>query len=403
MPEKEFITFIPGITIFKRIETKDFIFLHCNRKWIDTVHCPRCNGSKHRIKAHKIRRIKHALYGAKRVDLFLRNPKFNCLECNRYFFVPIPGILPRKQASEQFRAATFDLHHGGMTASKLSNMFRIGTATIERWYHDFLRYRTQELSGRQCPIVLGIDEHFFSKKDGFATTFADLKNHKVFDVVLGRSELSLRSYLKSLKGRERVRVVLMDLSETYRSIVSKYFPNAMIVADRFHVIRLLNLQFLKTWSLLDPVGRKNRGLLSLLRRHEQNLKPEQIPKLQSYFDQVPGLEPLYKFKQDLAALLLKKQCNQQQARDLIPQILWYMNECIESPWEPIKSFGQTLKSWLEPIARMWRFKKTNGITEGLHTKMEMISRRAFGFRNFKNYRLRVIALCGWDGVFPNRS
>jgi hypothetical protein len=45
-----------------------------------------------------------------------------------------------------------------------------------------------------------------------------------------------------------------------------------------------------------------------------------------------------------------------------------------------------------------RFSKSNGITEGFHTKMEMISRRAFGFRNFQNYRLRVLALCGWNGV-----
>jgi hypothetical protein len=42
--------------------------------------------------------------------------------------------------------------------------------------------------------------------------------------------------------------------------------------------------------------------------------------------------------------------------------------------------------WREPIARMWRFTKTNGITEGLHNKMEVISRRAYGFRNFQNYR-----------------
>jgi transposase len=39
---------------------------------------------------------------------------------------------------------------------------------------------------------------------------------------------------------------------------------------------------------------------------------------------------------------------------------------------------------------MWRFSKTNGITEGFHNKMEMISRRAYGFRNFENYRLRVL-------------
>ena len=79
-----------------------------------------------------------------------------------------------------------------------------------------------------------------------------------------------------------------------------------------------------------------------------------------------------------------------------------MNELLQNPWEALQTFGNTLKSWLEPIVRMWRFTKNNAITEGFHTKMEMISRRAYGFRNFKNYRLRVIALCGWDGVFTPR-
>ena len=58
--------------------------------------------------------------------------------------------------------------------------------------------------------VLGIDEHFFTKKKGFATTFVDLKNHKVFDVTLGRSERSLRSYLRRLPGKDHVQVVVMD-------------------------------------------------------------------------------------------------------------------------------------------------------------------------------------------------
>jgi transposase len=65
---------------------------------------------------------------------------------------------------------------------------------------------------------------------------------------------------------------------------------------------------------------------------------------------------------------------------------------------PAKALAATLTSWLEPIVGMWRFSKSNGITEGFHTKMEMISRRAYGFRNFENYRMRVLALCGWSGV-----
>jgi len=43
---------------------------------------------------------------------------------------------------------------------------------------------------------------------------------------------------------------------------------------------------------------------------------------------------------------------------------------------------------------MWRFTKNNGVTEGFHRKMKLLQRRAYGFGNFHNYRLRVIAHCG---------
>jgi transposase len=402
MPERQFITGIAGVQILDVIAGSSFEIRGIAQVQPDTA-CPHCRSQRLRIKSTKERGFKHGLFGQRLVLLRLKIPKLLCRQCGRYFMLRVPGILPKKRSTEQFRQEVFHLHQGGLTQTHLSKSHAISGSTVERWYHDFVEYRVKELEGRSCPVVMGIDEHFFSRKEGYATTLVDLKNHKVFDVVLGRSEESLRAYLKRLKGRDRVQVVVMDLSETYRSIIQKYFPNAMIVADRFHVVRLLNQQFLKVWAMLDPEGRKNRGLLSLVRRHECNLKIEQVPKLQAYFDQVAGLEPLYRFKQDLMQLLLKKHQKRVEAKDLIPQLLWHMNELLESPWAPLKTFGETMKSWIEPIVRMWRFTKNNGITEGFHTKMEMISRRAYGFRNFKNYRLRVIALCGWDGVFAIRN
>ncbi len=52
-----------------------------------------------------------------------------------------------------------------------------------------------------------------------------------------------------------------------------------------------------------------------------------------------------------------------------------------------------LEAWQVEIGRMWRFSRSNGITEGYHRKMKLIQRRAFGFCNFENYRRRVRALC----------
>lgn len=401
MPECQFITGVPGVQVLDVLHGHS-IEIRGVAKTHEGTACPNCDSRRFRIKSTQERIFKHGLWSQKLVFLKIKIPKFLCKQCGRYFMAGIPGILPKKRATEQFRQEVFHLHQGGLTQVGVSKSHGISGSTVERWYQDFVEYRVKELEGRQCPIVMGIDEHFFSRKGGFATTLVDLRNHKVFDVVLGRSELSLRAYLMRLEGRDRVQVVVMDLSETYRGIIQKYFPNAMIVTDRFHVVRLLNQHFLKVWGILDPEGKKSRGLLSLMRRHECNLKPDQVPKLQSYFDQIPGLEALYRFKQDLMQLLLKKNQKRSEAKNLIPQLLWHLQELLESPWNPLQTFGKTLKSWIEPIVRMWRFSKNNGITEGFHTKMEMISRRAYGFRNFKNYRLRVIALCGWDGVFAIR-
>ncbi len=55
--------------------------------------------------------------------------------------------------------------------------------------------------------------------------------------------------------------------------------------------------------------------------------------------------------------------------------------------------GETLHSWSTEIATLCRFTRNNGITEGFHNKMELISRQAYGFRNFDNDRMRVKLLC----------
>jgi transposase len=88
-------------------------------------------------------------------------------------------------------------------------------------------------------------------------------------------------------------------------------------------------------------------------------------------------------------------------------IEWYQKRKAENLWihPKIKTLtdtayqgihrihAKTFHQWQEEIARMWRFTKSNGITEGFHRKMKLIQRRAYGFRNFENYRTRVRVLC----------
>ena len=355
--------------------------------------CPHCFGLELRIKDSFYRWIRHESWGKRKVLLYLRTRKFLCYSCGRYFNERFPGILPYRRSTEAFRREVFDKHHNGICQKLLAKRLEIGQATIERWYRSLLELKLTRSQNDPCPRVLGIDEHFFTRKQGYATTLCDLAHHKIYDVVLGRSEKALEPAFEKLPDKRKVRVVVMDLSETYRRIAQRFFSNAKIVADRFHVIRLVNHHFLKIWQAIDPEGRKNRGLLSLMRRHAENLQPLQKIKLQAYFSKFQALGAVWEFKQKLCRLLLVKRINQQRAKRLVPTFLRLTQQLLDSPFEPLQTLGKTLRAWDKEIVRMWRFSRSNGITEGFHNKMELISRRAYGFRNFQNYRLRVRALC----------
>ena len=361
---------------------------------LGAVKCPHCGGTRLRRKDTAIRRPRHECLRQRHTELELTTHKWLCQQCQRSFWERFPGLLPRKRATEAFRRSVFQDHWDGINRSRVGQRMGISSATVERWSLDFLKRKAAERQRLLCPAVLGIDEHFFTRRKGYATTFCDLKGRKVVDVVLGRSEASLESYLEKLPGKDAVRIICMDLSTVYRAIARKYFPNAQIVADRFPVIRLINHHFLACWREIDPVASKHRGLVSLMRRHRHNLKPEQSERLEKYLDEHPLLKIIYRFKQKLCYLLLKKHRTKKQCAKLVPRLTAAIQYLKEVPLAALNQLGQTLESWSEEIARMWRFTRSNGITEGFHTKMEVLARQAYGFRNFASYRLRVRMLCG---------
>jgi transposase len=357
------------------------------------VLCPHCGAGELRLKDRRVRRPRHETWGERCSELVLETRKWRCLQCARTFWQRFPGIGVRFRASERFRRSVCQKHFDGISRSRLGKCEQISSATIERWFGWFLRLMAGERIASGCPQILGIDEHFFSRRYGYATTFCDLKNHKVHDVVLGRSEASLEGYLHRLIGKDQVKVICMDLAPGYRALARRHFPQARIVADRFHVIRIVNHHFLATWKELDPAGAKNRGLLSLMRRHRHHLSVPQHERLAAYLRERPVLELIYRFKQKLCYLLLEKHQNQQRCRKLAPRLLRAIAELRQAGLASLVQLGETLYSWREEIATMWRFTRNNGITEGFHTKMEVLQRQAYGFRNFNNYRLRVRVLC----------
>ncbi len=391
MPMKDVIVNLPG---FKLIKATGFnpIILSVQYK-TKQKHCIHCNSQSIRIKASRIRRVRHESIGLRQTCLEFKAHKYYCRACQRYFNQRFPGILPYQRSTEKLKEQIFINHTHGISQTDLAKRNKLGKATMERFYQQYYQRHHQTLKQRDCPRVLGIDEHFFSKKQGYATILCDLRKHRIFDVIKGRNKQSLKHYFDQLPGKNNVQVVCMDLSSTYKSLVKHYFPNAKIVADRFHVIRLLNHLCMKTYQQIDPTLKYQRGLLTLFRRKPNHLSAHQQYRLEHYLEQQPASEAVYHFQQRLYRLLMKKHRTMRQCQILIPVFLRHIKQLKLQHFEALKTLGKTLYRWREEIVCIWRFTKSNGITEGFHRKMKLIQRRAYGFRNFENYRIRVKVLC----------
>lgn len=129
------------------------------------VRCPHCQGEDLRLKDGRVRRPRHENWGMRACVLELETRKWLCRSCSRSFWQRFPGIQPRLRATEPFRRAVCQKHFDGISRSRLGQRERLSSATIERWFLWYLELLAGERITRECPQMLGIDEHFFTRRE----------------------------------------------------------------------------------------------------------------------------------------------------------------------------------------------------------------------------------------------
>ena len=385
---------IKGYKILRTVRVgQDFSLAEVEHKQSGIPDC--LCGSHRLIHYDSYRRyIKHVSENGAIYHLKVKCKRYKCLDCGRVFRERLEGVRPYARHSERFKNRLVSEYARNVCNKAIARIYRISASTVERAIHSRYEQKLKEQINYPCPEIIGIDEHTIHKGYKFATTIADLSHHRVYDVIKGKRHSDIESTLMSYKGRENVKVVCMDLSSGYRSIVRRCFPRAKIVADRFHVIRLVLHHFMEFCKSAQEEVKWKRKITYPLRKRRERLKAQEMERLKSFFRGNPAIELAYEFKERLCGLLNKKSQTAKQCRDNIRKLKEMMKIMkYEAPTE-FGKLAETISEWFAPIIRMWRFTKNNGITEGFHRKMKLIQRRAYGYRNFENYRLRVLVECG---------
>ena len=362
MPKPNLILFLPGFSIKKVVQATPLVI---DATYNQKAQCPHCGSKKLRLKHSFFRQVKHESIGIRRAVIRFKAHKFRCYGCKRYFNQRFPGILKYQRATQRLKEQVFQQHTQGVSQSDLAKHLDVGKSTVERWYQQYYHLQSQNRKNQYWPAVLGIDEHLFRKRQ-FATTFCDLRRHRIFDIAKGRSASEIIRSFGHIPGRERVKIACIDLCVTYRNFIKQYFPKAQIVADRFHVIRLVEHAFMQTCHSINENIKYQRGTLAMLRTHPDNLSEHKAHKLSLFLKANSTIQTLYFFKRRIIRLLKRKHRTAKQCKKLIPVFLRFIHMLKHGRFDHLVKLGKTLYKWREEIVRMWRFTKNNGITEGFH-------------------------------------
>jgi transposase len=254
---------------------------------------------------------------------------------------------------------------------------------------------------------LGLDEHLFFREGPrrrrcFVTVICDVANGQMLDVVEGRGAAEPLAWLQAqgVEWLAGVETGTLDLSATYRSVFEAATPSATLVADPFHVVRhatskLDECRRRVQQETLGHRGRKRDALYRarrLLTMAEERLDDEGRAKLLELLgtgDKGGDVTATWHAKE--AVRELYAHADEATAADWIDELIEAM---AESSTIEVRSLGRTLKNWRDEIIAWHATHVSNGPTEALNNLAKRVKRVAFGFRSFRNYRVRTLLYAG---------
>ncbi len=255
--------------------------------------------------------------------------------------------------------------------------------------------------------ALGLDEVAFLReapyyRTQFSTSIVDVKNAQLLDIVPGRSGKEPTAWLQA-QGHEwlaHVRYATLDLSGPYRAVFTSMLPGATLVADPFHVVKLANSKLDECRrrvqnELFGHRGRKDDPLYRvrrLLTKAEERLGDDGRNKLLGLLragDPAGHVATTWQAKELIRSLY--DHVNEALALEFITRLGQDFKDA--APPE-VRSLGRTLLKWKHQIVAWHQTHVTNGPTEAMNNLIKRVKRAAFGFRSFRNYRIRALLYAG---------
>lgn len=370
-------------------------------------HCPHCNSANHK---HSI--VKN---GSQKVNILmnkigdtpckieLKKQRFYCKHCNKTFIAS--SSLAEKSCSigNSVKLSIIENLTELISCKYIAKMHYVSSSSVLR----ILRNRALKANKFNFPTSLAIDE-FKSLKNVKASMSVNLTNNdtgQIYDIFYDRRKFKLEQYLSDIPEsvRNNVKTVTTDMYPTYIELSKKLFKNARIVIDKFHIVQLftrelnkLRINVMKSfntksneykvlkryWKVFNAKEWELNGIHFYKRTHFKNLVSSRYIKTEmlGYSDKLKEANDFYQH-----LLLAINTKNIETFKMLINKDLKEVPICFHS-------CIRTLKKYEDYVINAITCNYTNARVEGNNNLIKSLKRVCYGFRSYRNMKLRIMLL-----------
>ncbi len=394
---------LPGMRVTRfaiEEENKEqYLHLFCEHEH-DVSICPRCLKATGQAHEEKERCVRHLdIWGMKTLVHFPQR-RFDCDVCGKPFTENPEWIDPKRRQTSVFEMQIYERVKNKTPRKRVALQEGLHEATVLEIFKRQAKRAVRQVDGQRVRI-LGVDEISLRKgHKQYALVLSDLERRRVIAVLPNRLKKTFEEWLGGLTKEERraIKIVSMDMWAAYRQAVRNKLPHAQIVADRFHVMKQLNHQIDLMRRSIQRKAKKVedealyqvlKGSRWVLLKKRNKLTPEQQAQLSTILTISDELRVIYLLKEEFRTIC-DKITDRARAQRFLSAWIW---KAKVTGSRYLIRFVKTLRNWWHEFLNYFDDRVTQGFVEGINRAIRGIINRAFGYRNFDNFRLQVLVEC----------
>ncbi len=360
----------------------------------DDCRCSACGSRQVISRGHAERQFLALPIGSRKTTVALPIPRVECQACGRVRQVEVPFADPRRSYTKAFERYVLELSRR-MTIRDVAHHLDVGWDMVKDIQKRDLsrRYAKPKLKHLRA---LAIDEIAVARGHRYLTVVMDLESGAVVFVGDGKGADALNPFWKRLRpSGAKIEAVAMDMSGAYQAAVRANLRQAVIVFDRFHVVKLFNdkLSELRRALYREATDVQHKEVLKgtrwLLLKNAPNLDPERDEKkrLNEALKLNEPLAKAYYLKEDL-----RRFWEQPGKRFATTFLDGWIRRAEASGIKIVQQMARTLAAHRSGLLAYYDVMISSGPLEGTNNKIKTMKRRAYGFRDREFFKLKILAI-----------